>query len=397
MSRKRASAPSTGDLFDREGRARARKPAPTRRRRGARAGPALDALAEAPAPDAAEPLRVEEPGAEPVPETFFDVPARDFEMVGGIHLTNSILWCDADRKRDLVFLSHAHQSYVGKNRRVLATDKTLKILTRNAAKADALTTPYRRPFTLGPLRLEMHPAGHVLGSAQLLIERDDRRLVFACDVQTRRSVTAERASPVPCDVLVLPPSYGLPLYRFPPREEVLEQIVDFIDRAFDDQATPILLANPIGTAQEMIARLGAAGYRMRVHGSIYDVAKIYRSTGLPLGGCKRFAGVPARDEVVIFPPILKRHAAIRKLRKSRVAMLTGRAVEPGFLFQQKVTHAFPWSDTVDHAELHEFVKGSGAREVYLYGDRHVDEFGAELRARGIKVFPLVHPKQLSLL
>jgi len=327
----------------------------------------------------------------------FDQPTRDFEYVGGIHLTNSVLWCDSDRRRDLSFISHAHTHFVGKNRRVLATDKTVRILTRKSGKLDALTSPFRRGFTLGPLRLELHPAGHVLGSSQLVIDREDRRLVFASDVCTRRSATVERASPIPCDALVISPTFGHPMYRFPEREEVFGKLTTFIDNCLSDQATPVLFANTIGTSQELMRRLGDAGYKLRVHASIYDVAKVYKALGVSMHGSRRFSGNPGREEIVIFPPILKKHVAIRKLKKSRTAMVSGRAIEPGFALQQRVSEAFALSDTADYVELLEFIKETGANEIYLYGERFVEDFGAVLRKKGVKVIPLVKPKQLNLL
>jgi putative mRNA 3-end processing factor len=328
---------------------------------------------------------------------LFDEPHRDFEYIGGIHLTNSILWCDSDRRRDLSFVSHAHTHFVGKNRRILATDKTVKILTRKSGKLDALTSPYKRSFTLGPLRLELHPAGHVLGSSQLVIDRDDRRLVFASDVCPRRSATVERARPIPCDSLVICPSYGHPMYRFPERDEVFEQMTKFIDDSLNDSATPVLFANTIGTSQELMRRLGDAGYKLRVHASIYDVAKVYRSLGVSMHGSRRFSGKPGRDDVVLFPPILKKHVAIRKLKKSNTAIISGRAIEPGYALQQRVSAAFAYSDTADYYELIDFIHETGAREVYLYGDRFIEDFGANLRRQGHKVIPLVQPKQLNLL
>lgn len=324
-----------------------------------------------------------------------DGPRREFEYNGGVHLADSILWCDADRRHELCFLSHAHVDGIGKNRRILATDKTVKIMTRASGKIDALTSPFKRTFTIGPLELELHPAGHVLGSAQLLVTRDNRRLVYTSDVNTRPTTTAEKAKPVPCDVLVIPATYGLPVFKFPPREEVYAQIERFIDRCFEERATPVLLANQIGTAQELMGVLGQAGYRLRVHRSIYDVAKIYGELGVSLPGSRRFAGSPARDEVVLFPPILKKHASIRKLRKSKTAIVSGQAVDPGFAFRQRVDEAFTLSDTVDHDELLRFIEETGAQEIYL-SSGYIDEVAAELRAKGLRAYSLVRPEQLTL-
>ena len=144
-------------------------------------------------------------------------------------------------------------------------------------------------------------------------------------------------------------------------------------------------------------RLGDAGYKLRVHASIYDVAKVYRDLGVSMHGSRRFSGRPGKEDVVLFPPILKRHVAIRKLKKFKTAMISGRAVEPGYALQQRVDAAFPFADASDYYELLNFIDETGASEIYLYGDRFVEDFGAVLRKSGKKVIPLVQPKQLSLL
>jgi putative mRNA 3-end processing factor len=327
--------------------------------------------------------------------SFFDQPQREFEHNGGIHLVDSILWCDADRKHDLCFISHAHMDFVGKNRRILATDKTVRIMTRSSGKMEALTSPYRRSFTLGPLTLEMHPAGHILGSSQLLIERNGRRLVYTSDINPRQTATAEKAKPIPCDVLVVPATYGHPMFKFPDREEVYAQIKQWVEKCLEDRATPVLIANQIGTAQELMRVVGEAGYRLRVHRSIYDVAKVYRELGVNLPTSRRFAGTPARDEVVIFPPILRKHASIRKLRKSQTAMVSGHAVDPAYVFRHRVEAAFPLSDTADHDELIAFIEETGAREIYL-SSGFIDEVSEALRSKGLRVYSLIEPQQLSL-
>ena len=326
---------------------------------------------------------------------YYDEPFRAFEYNGGVHLTDSVLWCDTDRRNDLVFISHSHADYIGKNRRILATDKTVRVLTRGTGKIDALTSPYRRQFTLGPLALEMYPSGHVLGGAQLLIVRDDRRLVYTSDVNPRASLTAETGEPVPCESLVIPATYGLPLYIFPPKEGVIEAIRKFVDDCLNDRTTPVLLANHIGVAQELMQIFGTAGYRLRVHRSIYDIAKIYRELGLSLPNARRFQGVPAKDEVVIFPPILRNHSSIRKLKRHMTAMVDGRALDEAYVFRSKVDAAFPLSDTAGHDELLTFIRATGASEVFL-SDGYIDEFSQDLRNAGVRAFPLVKPKQLAL-
>ncbi len=350
----------------------------------------------APEADRSAPHRAIPPATRKTNSLFFDEPFREFEYSGGVHLADSVLWCDTERKRDFVFISHSHADYVGKNRRILGTDKTVRILTRGTGKIEALTSPYRRSLTLGPLELEMHPSGHVLGAAQLLVKRDGRRIIYTNDINPRKTATAEQGVPIECDVLAISATYGAPMYRFPPREQVYEGIRKFVDNCLNDKATPVLIANQIGTAQELMSVLGKAGYRLRVHRSIYDVAKIYKELGLSLPNSRRFQGSPARDEVVIFPPILRKHTSIRKLRKFRTAVVTGKAVDPAFVYSQKVDAAFALSDSADFQELLSFIEATGASEVYLV-DGHIEEMAQELRNRfGVRAYSLVKPRQLTL-
>jgi putative mRNA 3-end processing factor len=312
-----------------------------------------------------------------------------------VHLTDSVLWFDADRKRELSFISSAHADFIGKHRRILATEQTVRILTRGSGRVDALTSPFRRPFTLGPLQLEMHPAGRMLGAAQLLVTRNDRRILYTSDFLTQRLSTAERARPVPCDVLALPATFGQRHFRFPERDEVLERILSFVDDALEQKAHPVLLVPPMGPAQELMYLLGKRGYRLRAHRSIHDVAKAYIQLGQNLLGAKRLQGTPAKDEVVLAPPILRHDATIRNIAKRRVALISGRALEPGFAFRHRVDAAFPFAEAADHRELLDFVVGCGASEVVL--TQSSDEtFAEDVRRLGIRCRSLVRPEQLPL-
>lgn len=342
-----------------------------------------------PAPRSAE--------AAPAPSgpSFFGRPFREFEYSGGVHLADSVLWCDADRKRDLSFISSAHVDVMGKNRRILSTDETLKILTRGTGRIDALTSPYRRSFTLGPLELEMHPSGRMLGAAQLLVVRNGRRILYTNDFLTQRLATAERAHPRPVDVVALPATFGQPNLVFPPREEVFEDIRGFIDRSFEEKATPVLVVPPLGPAQELMYLLGKRGYRIRAHRSIFDVGKIYIQLGVNLLNAKRLQGAPARDEVVLVPPILRHSAPVRKIKNPRTAWIGGRAVDPGHVHRTRVDAAFPFGEAPDFHELVDFVEQCDPSEVYVTTGE-AEALASRLAHRGRRVLPLVQPEQLAL-
>ncbi len=365
MAKKEKIAPAIGDLFD--------PPAP------------------APLPSPVKALRTR-PDSESL---YFDGPYREFEYNDGIHLADSVLWFDCQRRNEMSFLSSPLAGDVGRNRQILSTEATYRIATKGKGRMEVLTGPYGHSFQLGSLKLSMYPAGHVLGSAQLLVERQKRRVVFASEVSLRKSATAEAIQIAKCNTLALRATYGLRVYSFPPRQEVLQQLRSFIDKCLAGRSTPVLIANRIGMAQELMVELGNAGYKLRVHRSVHEIAKVYAELGVTIPAYKKFNNAVSKDEVLIFPPILRQHSSLRKLKDYRTAFVGSRAVEASYVYSLRVDESFPLSDTADFADLLRYVKKTGADEVYLTGG-YVDEFAEALRDEGLRVYDLTPPKQLSL-
>lgn len=335
---------------------------------------------------------VDEGGGRGAPS--FGGPYRDFEHVGGIHLTDSILWCDADRKNGLNFLSSALAGDIGKNRRVLATEATERIVARGKGKLDVLTAPYDKPLTVGELKLSLHPSGHMLGGAQLRIEREGRVVVYAGEIWARPSVTALAAVTIPCQAIALPATYGRRPFTFPPREEVLEALRTFIDGTLAARRTPVLLTPPIGIGQELLATLGRAGYKLRVHRQVADVAKIYEALGIAMPAHKRFSSRVARGEVLLLPLIL-RASVEAQVPDARVALVGPKGIDAGYVHRLGVADAFPLSNVADRADLLQFVQATGAEEVFLTGG-YIDELGEDLRDQGLRVHGLLPREQLEL-
>ncbi len=137
----------------------------------------------------------------------------------GLHLTGTSLWLDAHRKSELSFVSHAHSDHIARHERVIATSPTMRLMShRLGPMAAALPVPYNRPFDLVPLRIELLPAGHILGSAQIRVTRmDGRRIVYTGDLNLAPSLTAEAAQVAECDILIIESTFGHPKYCFPPK------------------------------------------------------------------------------------------------------------------------------------------------------------------------------------
>src|SRR5690349_13978303 len=98
----------------------------------------------------------------------------------GLHLTGTPLSLDAKRKSPLSFVSHGHSDHIARHERTIATAATLRFMAHRLGPLQAaLPAPFGRPFELGSLTLELLPAGHILGSAQIRVIREDgKRIVY---------------------------------------------------------------------------------------------------------------------------------------------------------------------------------------------------------------------------
>jgi len=322
---------------------------------------------------------------------------------GELRVAGTSLHLDAQRRAACAFVSHAHGDHIGRHDRTIATPATLALMNhrlgepKRARKAEQLPVAYREPFGLGGLTLELFSAGHVLGSAQLRVTLPDgRTLGYSGDLCTDTPCAAAPAEVMPCDVLVLESTFGLPRYVFPPKQETLAAVRRFCDDAISDGVTPVLYAYALGKAQEILAFLSAAGYACRCHPVVQAINRIYEAHGVALPGVRPIdAEGAAAGEVVVVPQQLAWSPAMKAVKRRRSAALTGWAIDGERMFRG-VDAAFPLSDHCDFPSLLAYAQATGATRIFtIHG--FTDELAGALRTKGIRAEPLREGSQLELL
>ena len=318
---------------------------------------------------------------------------------GELRVAATALHLDAQRRAACAFVSHAHGEHIARHDRTIATAATVALMRQRLGekvRGEALPAEYRTPFGLGELTLELFPAGHVLGSAQLRVRRNGTVLGYTGDLSLEPNGAAEAAEVVGCDVLVMESTFGLPRYVFPPKAEVLAAVRRFVDDALSDGVTPVLLAYALGKAQEIEKHLGELGYRLRAHAAVQALNRVYERHGVALPNVRPLGPEgPARDEVVVAPPHLARSGALARIRRRRTAILTGWAVDRSRAFWGGADAAFPLSDHADFPALLRYARESGAGRVYtLHG--FAGELALALRREGMRAQPLESARQLEL-
>jgi putative mRNA 3-end processing factor len=277
---------------------------------------------------------------------------------------------------------------------VIATDATVLLMRQRLGRSfESLRAPFGQTFDLGNLRLSLHPAGHVFGSAQLLAEREGQRVLYTGDLGLSPALTAEPAEVQQCDVLVIESTFGHPRYSFPPRLQALEEVEQFVRRTFARGEKPVLLAYALGKSQEVIRFLGERGIVIRAEQSVRAICRVYRRAGCALPEVAPYDGTLNPGEVLIWPPQHRR--ALASLTKIRSCTLSGWAVDHDARRRFGSDEAIPLSDHADFAQLVAYAEATGARRIFtVHG--FTEELSQALAARGLRASPLREQRQLEL-
>lgn len=230
------------------------------------------------------------------------------------------LWCepggffiDPVRPVDRAVITHGHADHARAGHgAVAATPETLAIMAaRYGEDFTARREPYGygRGFSINGVDVSLHPAGHVLGSAQVLVQWRGLKICVSGDYKRRRDPTCARFEPVSAHVFVSEATFGLPVFRHPDDAGEIARLLDSL-RRFPDR-THMVGAYALGKAQRVIRLLREAGYdeAIHIHGALETLCGLYERHGVALGrlekatlqdGAKRgddFAG-----RIVIGPP-----------------------------------------------------------------------------------------------
>jgi len=317
------------------------------------------------------------------------------EFDGGIRIKGTNFWLDATKSKDISFVSHAHSDHAIKHTLTIVSDNTAKLYRHRTGDCNLMIVPFDKPAEIGDVRVTLFPAGHILGSSQILIEVKGKRVVYTGDLKVIKNEVAEKIEFKSCDILIMECTYGDPRYVFPEKEEIVNRLTNFVQHAFESKCTPVILAYSLGKAQEAIKILGDRGYSLRVHKSIYDIANIYRELGVELNNYRMFPPHrPCRD-VIIIPPYAREFPAVKPIRK-KTAILTGWALDKNAPSKFGVDEAIPLSDHADYVELVGYVLSVKPNKLYtVHGS---PRFASILRKRGISAKHLegIYQFQLGL-
>jgi Cft2 family RNA processing exonuclease len=329
------------------------------------------------------------------------------EWSDDLKIRGADLYLDARNPRDCSFVSHAHSDHICAHKRSIATKITAALMNHRLEGGCSIDQTFEYDIS-HPLddrtTVKLLPAGHVLGSAMLHLTRPEGTLLYTGDFKLRAGRTVEQARTETADYLLTECTYGLPVFRFPPADQVAEQLVELCEQALRDNRQPIVMGYSLGKAQEIVRILTDAGLNVTLHGAPHAMCGIYEQFGVKLGRYRRynysdFAGDAAIDlrerGVLVAPPYVARTSFVTRFKNPLRVIMTGWALLPNAIYRYGVDHALPLSDHADFDELIEVIERVQPKKVYAHHG-HCREFVEALRCRGLDAEPARPDAQLSL-
>jgi hypothetical protein len=319
----------------------------------------------------------------------------------GVHLTDTSIWCDARRRRDVCFVSSAERVGRTGHGQLIGSPLTLALL---GASDGNLPVPLRQRFTLGTLRLELIASGRGPGAAALFVDRGGKKLLYAGPVRPYDGTRVTAADVRACDVLVVDAPFGATKRKFAALDGVIDRVLSWTRAQIAAGRRPMLLVDTALDGLEIAGVLADEGFALAGAKSIRDAATRMASLGdqtavLRKKSTNGTSGRSAKTAPVISAPTrelrptiwLDAHrdapAAITD-RPHATALVSGRPIG-----ESSATEiAFTWPHAADRPSLLAWIEETRAKEIFVTG-----ECAAQIvAALGDKARVLGPPQQLSL-
>jgi DNA ligase-1 len=313
----------------------------------------------------------------------------------GVYLPRQDLWLDPWDAKRFAFVSHAHSDHIAPHKEIIVSERTARLMqSRLPGSRTEHILPFGEKRSVHGLDLMLLPAGHIFGSAQCFLFAGNETLLYTGDFKLRPGKSAETAEWRKADTLIMETTFGLSRYRFPPTEQVINQIIAFCQETISDGGVPVLLGYSLGKAQEILCSLDGAGLTPMLHGSVYRMTRIYEQFGQSFCKYLRYNPNDVAGKVLICPPSANQSHMLEKITRKRVAMISGWAVDPNAIYRYQVDAAFALSDHADYNDLLRYVEFVQPRRVFtLHG--FAASFARDLRERGTEAWALSEENQME--
>jgi len=311
-----------------------------------------------------------------------------------LHIKAIDCYIDPSVPRARAIITHGHADHARSGHEaVLATPDTIAIMKTRygedcAGRFEALD--FGVPLVIDDVTITLFPAGHILGSAQVLIEQGGQRVVVTGDYKRLRDRTAQPFELVECDLLVTEATFGLPVFQHPRPQDEIGRLLASVSA--NPERSHLVGCYALGKAQRVIGLLRDAGWDQPIylHGAMLRLCALYEELGVPLGDLRPALDVPKAElagQIVIAPPSAIRDRWSRRFPDPVTCQASGWMSVKQRARQALVELPLVISDHCDWGELQQTIRETRAETVWVTHGRE-DALVYWCRMQGLTAEPL---------
>lgn len=289
----------------------------------------------------------------------------------GFYCEKGDFYIDPWRPVKLAVLTHAHadHAYRGSKHYIVA-DKGAELARIRLDPAAVITTKkYGESTTVNGVKVSFHPAGHILGSAQVRVEYKGEVWVISGDYKLTPDPTCEAFEPIKCNFFITEATFGLPIYRWPQPDQVFGEINEWWRRNQERGKASVIFAYSLGKAQRVLSGIDRSIGKVYTHGAVERLTEAYRGAGVDLAPTTYVGRVTDKKEfmgsLIVAPPSAQASTWLRRFGPHSTGFASGWMMVRGARRQRAVDRGFVLSDHADWPELNNAIRTTKAETVYV--------------------------------
>lgn len=307
----------------------------------------------------------------------------------GLYCEAGGFYVDPWRPVENAVITHGHADHSRSGaQHYWAAEKSVPIMRhRLGSEIDVEAVPYGRRFKLGETTVSFHPAGHILGSAQVRVQLGSEVWVVSGDFKRTPDPSCDPFEVVRCDTFISEATFALPIYNWESGEETARKIYEWWQS--DLQRPSLLFGYALGKSQRVLAELTKfTSETVFLHGAVNSLTELYRAQGVRMLPTKLVAEMDKsfdfKGSLILAPPSAHRSPWMKRFKEPQTAFASGWMQVRGARRRRGYEKGFVLSDHADWNELNQTIDECGAKTVYLTHGR-TDVLARVLRERGVNV------------
>lgn len=287
----------------------------------------------------------------------------------GLYCPQGDFFVDPTRGADYAVVTHGHADHARWGSKQVLTSASGQALVQERVgdKTAVQGIPFGETVTRNGVRISLHPAGHILGSAQVRLEYKGEVTVISGDYKTLPDRTCETFEPVPCHTFITESTFGLPIYRWQPNEVLYAEINAWWRSCQEERRTAVIFAYALGKAQRILGGLDPEIGPILVHGAVVPFLKTYREQGIDLPTTlyanKETAKEHKGSALVVAPPSAMGTTWLKKFQPASLAFASGWMAVRGGRRRRGLDKGFVVSDHADWEGLLGAIEATGAERI----------------------------------